>query len=64
MKLRQPISIAERFLEPIDPKSSPVGVCRSCGYVQSGWCALANPRFVAGQCLNCYAKEGKQVRAA
>lgn len=39
------------------PTATLVHVCRACGWVNYGWCALSDPRFVVGLCLNCYGKE-------
>lgn len=45
------------FLPPLPPTATLVHVCRACGWVNYGWCALSDPRFVVGLCLNCYGKE-------
>ena len=58
MRFRSTFPVA-RFLPRNPPNAVPVHVCRVCGYTATGWCALAEPRFVVGMCLECYGKGAK-----
>lgn len=53
------------YLDAPPPTATLVHTCRVCRWVNYGWCALSDPRFVVGLCLNCYGKElGEKAWAA
>lgn len=42
-----------QFLDPLPPSAHVVHRCRVCGFTETGWCAVSDPRIVVGLCLEC-----------
>lgn len=51
-----------QLLPPLPPTAHVVHRCRVCDFIETGWCAVEDPRVVVGLCLDCYgASEGAKA---
>lgn len=51
----------KQLLDPLPPTAHVVHRCRVCDFIETGWCAVEDPRIVVGLCLECAPSQGKAL---